>query len=117
MLQKNETGAGEVAQWVRPLAAMPDNLSLLLQTHMEEGENQLPCWWWCVCGGATGEDKEIYYKAAALPYGGSSIISHQRGIFVPVVKCFVLNIKYPPQVHVLGLTTSWLTHFGRFWKC
>lgn len=50
MLQKNETGAGEVAQWVRPLAAMPDNLSLLLQTHMEEGENQLPCWW-CVCVG------------------------------------------------------------------
>lgn len=31
-LQKNGTGAGEVAQWVRPLAAVLDNLSSLLQT-------------------------------------------------------------------------------------
>lgn len=41
-LQKNGTGAGEVAQWVRPLAAVLDNLNSLLQTHMEKGENQLP---------------------------------------------------------------------------
>lgn len=66
-----------MAQWVRPLAAMLDNLSSLLQTHMEKGENQLPRQWdvW----GATGGDKEISYKAAALPYGGSSVMTHQHG--------------------------------------
>lgn len=103
-LQKNGTGAGEVAQWVRPLAAVLDNLSSLLQTtwRKERTNSHVGGMW----GGATGGDKEISYKAAALPYGGSSVMTHQHGTFVPVVKCFVLNIKCPPQVHVLGLTTS-----------
>lgn len=35
------TGAGEMAQQVKALAAKPGNLNLITGTHIVEGENQL----------------------------------------------------------------------------
>jgi hypothetical protein len=35
-----EKGTGKMAQWVKAIAAKPGGLSLILRTHMVEGENQ-----------------------------------------------------------------------------
>ena len=39
---------GEMAQWIKALAAIPGDLSFIPRTHIIEGENQLPQWS-CVC--------------------------------------------------------------------
>jgi hypothetical protein len=37
-VSKKQTRAGEMAQWVKALAAKPDNLNSIPRTHMMEGE-------------------------------------------------------------------------------
>lgn len=41
IMSDNVTGASEVAQWVKVIAAKPGDLSLVRRTHMME-ENQFP---------------------------------------------------------------------------